>query len=183
MKKSVKILSVLLAFSLISLCAFSNISAEKPNNKLPNSSKVMETGFLNMLNHNRVYGEDFYNLDTIVNNSAVALLDYSDGSLLKQNILEEYLLNMYDLVVDDFSDINKDFPKTEGYFFILPRGYCEYNHKAVSLNKNEDGTYTFITEVSINTHDAQSETAQCKTIFVENQNSVFGYNIVISDIL
>ena len=47
---------------------------------------------------------------------------------------------------------------------------------------NEDGSYTVITSVEINSHDG-GETVKAKTLFIKNSDSDFGYNIVSSDII
>ena len=63
--------------------------------------------FLNMLNHNYVYGEDFDDLKTIVNNSCAALIDrIDDDGYINAYYVENYLKNMYDISVDDIDKIN-----------------------------------------------------------------------------
>ena len=66
--------------------------------------------------------------------------------------------------------------------YILPKGYVKYEHKAVSLTYCEDGTYLFETAVNIKTHDGSEEDSVCKTRFVSNSASSFGFNIVTSEI-
>ena len=39
-----------------------------------------------------------------------------------------------------------------------------------------------ITEVEISSHDSETETAKAATLFVKNENSAFGFNIISSDI-
>ena len=181
--KSFKILSAILVFVFIVALIPTNLSAQKPENSSEiDYEKVLETRFLNMLNHNFVYSEDFESLDDIVNNSAIALLNQKDGDHIDASVLNTYLYNMYGLEIEDFSTINEGFNFKEGYAYISPGGYAQYKHTAESLTENPDGTFTFLTNVSIKTHDAQSYTSACETVFVKNEKSVFGYNIVTSDI-
>ncbi len=185
MKKTVfKFISVMMIFIILSIPVFSNFSAAQiEENPTIDSVKVLETRLLNMLNHNFVYGEDFNNIEGIVNNSAVAILDMiDDEGFIPQSALNEYLFDMYGFKIEDFSNINKDFGYKEGYVYILPRGYTIYNHKAISLKENEDGTVTLVTNVIIKNHDSSAQTLTAETIFVKNPASVFGYNIVISEI-
>ena len=182
--KIFKIFSLFLAFVFIIALIPTNLSAEKPENSAKiDYSKVQETRFLNMLNHNFVYSEDYENINDIVNNSAIALLDKKDGDYIDAAVLNTYLYNMYGFEIDDFSKINDGFNFKEGFAYILPRGYAIYNHTAESLIENPDGTFTFLTNVEIKTHDAQIYNSICETVFVKNEKSIFGYNIVESNII
>ena len=54
----------------------------------PNSEKVLESRFLNMLNRNYVYGTDFESVNAIVDNSVIALLslrENEDSSYIAEN--------------------------------------------------------------------------------------------------
>ncbi len=184
MKKTVlKSLSVLFCFVLISLPVFSSFSAAEAPENAPDKSLVQEARFENMLNHNFVYDEDFYNVSDIVNNSMVALLEYRDAeddSYIAQDIINSYLFDMYGFKIDDFSGINEDFGLRDGFVYILPRGYAIYEHSVKSVSENEDGTFTCVTDVIVKTHDGCEEDLTAETIFAVNESSAFGYNIVIS---
>lgn len=181
-----KAISVMLAFVIMSLPMFSNLSAVEVEDvpKIDNT-QVLSTRFLNMLNHNFVYGNDFEDLEKIVNNSVIALLDYrdsNDDSYIAQDTVNSYLYDMFGFKIDDFSLINEEFGYKEGFVYILPRGFELYEHKAISLSQNEDLTYTFVTDVTIKTHDGCEEDLTATTLFVENPTSAFGFNIVTSTI-
>lgn len=175
-----------LCFVLSALPFISNFNVATAKETEIDEQKILETRFLNMLNHNYVYGDEFDSLETIVNNSVVALLELRDienPDYITENAVEGYLYDMFGLESLDFKGINPDFPQTDGYVYILPRGYAEYEHKAVSLTKCEDGTYLFETSVNIKTHDKREENLICKTRFTPNPSSSFGFNIVTSEIL
>lgn len=148
-------------------------------------NKVLQARFLNMLNHNFVYNDSFHSVDEIVNNSIIALLDKRDSqddSFIDENIVAEYVYNMYGIEIDDFSDINIDMPKKEGYVYIIPRGYEIYSHKISSINLNEDGSYTVNTLVTVSSMGGQDLTFNCESLFVKNSASAFGFSIIYSNI-
>lgn len=182
----IKGLVIAFCFVLSALPFISNFTVATAKESEFDKNEVLETRFLNMLNHNYVYGDDFGSLETIVNNSVVALLNFRDSEnpdYIPESVVNGYLYDMFGLESPDFSDINLDFHKKEGYVYILPRGYTVYEHKAVSLTRCEDGTYLFESVVNIKTHDGIEENAICKTRFVKNTSSGFGFNIVTSEIL
>lgn len=203
MKKSLPILvSVVLSVVLLAVVCFSQSNIGKATtvngvavqndvvtvanvNKQDNGSKVLEARFLNMLNHNFVYGADFDSVDAIVNNSVIALLDLRDGedeSYIAQSFVADYVFNMYGVEIEDFAAVNPHLPQKEGYVYILPRGFSVYTHQMAGVQMNEDGSYTVITKVTTHSHDGVSNTEFCKTLFVANSASQFGYSIISSDI-
>ena len=148
-------------------------------------SKAMESRFLNMLNHNFVYNESFYTEEAIVNESVKALLDLKEdenSSFIAEGIVADYVNNMYGIEISDFSGMNSDFPQKEGFVYIIPRGYSEFNHKIVSVKENEDGSYTVKTSITVSIHDNGEKTEMCETLFVINEASQFGFNIISSNI-
>ena len=147
-----------------------------------NSSNVLAARFLNMLNHNFVYGEAFCSVDEIVNLSVVANLAHADesGDFVKADIVYSYIFDMYGIEIVD-AELNPDLPQKEGHLFILPQGYTVYKHTNATFTENEDGTYTVTTLVSVENHDGEAETLKASSLFVKNPNSAFGFNIVSSD--
>ena len=184
MRKNIfKIFSVFFCFIILSFPLYTGFSAsEVENTSKPSYSKVRETKFLNLLNHNFVYNKDYESLENIVNNSLIALLDYKEDDYISQAVVNGYLYDMYGFSIDDYSSINKRLPQKDGYVYVLPRGYTKYNHKPIFSKINDDGTFTFVTEVTVLTHDGQNRVCKCETMLIENENSVFGYNIVRSNI-
>ncbi len=189
--------AAVVAFSLISakshnseIIAESTDSAETlvvqvSNTKEDTASKekVLEARFLNMLNHNFAYGEDLYYLESIVNRSVLALLDLKENDYLAQDFVSDYVFNMYGISDIDYSVINTSAPTNDGYVYITSCGYETYEHKMISATENEDGTYTVKTEVTVNTHNGESYTANCETLFAKNATSQFGFNIIDSQII
>ncbi len=161
------------------------ITVAEDKENTPDTLKVLETRFLNMLNHNFVYDSDFRSIEDMVNASMPALLEFreEESSFIKEEYVSDYIYNMYGIEIEDYSSLNEDFPKREGYVYILPRGYEKYNHKAVLLSRNEDGSYTMKTRVTADTHDGQEIIGICETLFVENSQSQFGFSIIYSNFI
>ncbi len=149
--------------------------------KSDSSNKVLETRFLNMLNHNYVYNEAIYDDTALVNDSMIALLDKAEGSYIDQEILADYIFNMYGKIYKDFAFLGEASTQ-DGTVYILPRGYNEYNHKISKVTDNKDGSFTVITDIEIIGMDTV-ETLKCETLFLKAEESAFGYNILYSDII
>ena len=186
------ILVLLLSFSVLSVkpSAVANtsnglITAVSDKSDLPDSSKVQQARFLNMLNHNFVYNEAFNSVEDIVNASVPALLNMRDSvneSYIAESYVKDYVYNMYGVEIEDFSDINNDFAHLDGYVYIIPRGFSVFSHKIDSVSLNEDGSFTVVTSVSIDSHDGDSISRKAVSLFVKNDRSRFGYNIISSEI-
>lgn len=188
MKK--RILSLSLIILIVAVCS-SVLAPAAADDKEQNvtESVVVENAldirFLNMLNHNYVYDSDFDCVDDIVNNSIAALIDLRDKEnedYIAERYVKGFVSDMYGVEVADMSGLNADFPQKEGYVYIVPRGMTGYSHEIISVNENDDGTYTVVTEVTVDCHDGQPESFKAVSLFVKNQASAFGYNIVYSNI-
>ncbi len=147
------------------------------------TDKALEARFLNMLNHNYVYNEAFYDDAFLVNNSMPALLDAAEESYIEQDYLSDYLFNMYGKVYNGFAFLGDNLPQKDGFVYIIPSGYNEYNHTVVSVTDNADGSYTVLTDVVISYLDGTEESLKCETLFLEAEDSAFGFNILYSDII
>lgn len=158
--------------------------ANSQNNQV-DVSKISESRFLNMLNHNYLYGEAFNYEDEIVNNAVIALLDLRDSedeAYIAENYVADYIFNMYGVEISSFAGINAEFPQKQGYVYIIPRGFSLYEHKMVSATENEDGSFTVKTKVTVFSHDGLEKTEFCTSLFVKNADSSFGYSLISSNI-
>ncbi len=196
MRKNV-IFSLVLVLCVIVL-AFAATKTDAPkiqSNEIQNSevlnvaqnahtdNKVLETRFLNMLNHNFVYDDAFYDDAALVNDSMLALLDKAEDSFIDEVVLSDYIFNMYGKKYETFDCLGEDLPKEQGYVYILPRGYSTYSHEILTVTDNNDGSFTVITNVEISGADNTIENAKCETVFLQAEDSAFGYNIIYSDII
>lgn len=149
------------------------------------STKVLESRFLNMLNRNFVYGEAFNSVEAIVNSSMSAILNFRDAedeSFISEAVVSGFIFDMYGVKSIDYGTVNRELPKKESYVYIIPRGFTVYTHKIISITANEDGSFFVNSEVTVSAHDDEAVTDSCKTLFVPNSESAFGYSIISSDI-
>lgn len=197
-KKLLTVITLLSSVVLLSACSAASVSVDVDkaqssykseavvvSNSSAKSDKVLESRFLNMLNHNNVYNDDFYSDEELINNSIISLLDLRDrenDSYINEAYVKDFVFNMYGKIYNDFSAVNAEFPQLEGYVYIVPRGYSEYTHEIVSVTLNLDGSYTVVTNVTCDAHDDAVQTLQATTLFVKNSESQFGFNILYSEI-
>lgn len=180
---SIAALAVVLLISFTSLSVKPSATAtEKTSVSAVSQEKVLGARFLNMLNHSFVYNDSFDSLYEMTACAEVALLDKAEDGYIAQSAVSGYLYNMYGLENIDFAAVTKDFPQRENYVYVIPRGFSVYRHSSPAVTVNEDGSYTVTTDVEISSHDSETETAKATTLFVKNENSAFGFNIISSDI-
>lgn len=186
MKKGILSITALAVVLLISFTSLTVKPAANATEKKPavtvSEEKVLGARFLNMLNHNFVYNGEFESVYEMTACSEVALLDKAEDGYIRQSLIAGYLYNMYGVENVDFAAVTKDFPQRENYVYVIPRGFSVYKHSAPVITENEDGSYTVVTDVEISSHDSDVETAKATTLFVKNENSAFGFNIISSDI-
>lgn len=186
MKKGILSITALAVVLLISFTSLTVKPAANATEKKPavtvSEERVLGARFLNMLNHNFVYNDAFESVYEMTACSEVALLDKAEDGYIKQSLIAGYLYNMYGVENADFAAVTKDFPQRENYVYVIPRGFSVYKHSAPVITENEDGSYTVVTDVEISSHDSDAETAKATTLFVKNENSAFGFNIISSDI-
>ena len=161
----------------------SQVSAATVENVQKNAN---ETRFLNMLNRNFVYNDDFNDVDTIVNNSMIALLDLRDEineDYIDETFVKGFVNDMYGIEIADMSKLNAEYPQIDGFVYIIPRGFTGYEHDIVSVSENEDGSFTVVSDVTSFDHDGSVKTQKAVSLFVENENSAFGYNMIYCNIV
>lgn len=187
-----KILSLVLCVVMLAVCASLIAPMISDGSQVAAATNVTvqknpnEARFLNMLNHNFVYNDDFSDVDTIVNNSSLALLDLRDENnedFIKEAFVKGFVKDMYGIDVVDMSNLNAEFPKLEGFLYVIPRGYTSYEHDIVSISENEDGSFTVVSEITSNSHDGAPKTQKAVSLFVENDESAFGYNMIYCNIV
>ena len=178
------------ALAFVLLISFSSLSVkpaatatEKPSAPAVSQEKILSARFLNMLNHNFVYNDAFDSVYEMTACSEAALLDRAENGYISSGVISGYLYNMYGVEGVDFAAVTKDFPQRENYVYVIPRGFSVYKHSNPVITENEDSSYTVVTVVQIFSHDSETETAKASTLFVKNENSAFGFNIISSDII
>ena len=187
-----KILSLVLCLMLLAVCSSliapivtkgTQVSAAAADEIKVNAN---EARFLNMLNHNFVYNADFEDADTMVNQATLALLDLSDSTnedYIADSYVKSFVKDMYGIEIADMSGLNAEFPQIDGFLYVVPRGYTSYNHTIVSIEENEDGSFTVVSDAIIKGHDAAGKSQKVVSLFVKNSDSAFGYNMIYSNII
>ena len=179
------VVAIIACLSLIAPEISDTTKVSAATNQEANSNPV-EARLLNMLNHNFVYNADFDNADTIINNASLALLDLRDSvneDFIADTYVKGFVKDMYGIEIADMSGINADYPQLEGYLYVIPRGFTNYNHTIVSVKENEDGSYTVVSEVIVDNHDDLGKAQKAVSLFVKNDSSAFGYNMIYCNII
>ncbi len=187
-----KIFSLVLCVIVLAVCSSLIAPAVNDSTKVSAATvedvkvNVNEARFLNMLNHNFVYNTDFDDADTIVNNASLALLDLRDSEnedYIADNFVKGFVKDMYGIEIADMAGINADYPQRDGFLYVIPRGYTSYKHTIVSVEENEDGSYTVVSDVVVDNHDGAARSQKAVSLFVKNSDSAFGYNIIYCNIV
>ncbi|MBQ8203930.1 MAG: hypothetical protein IJZ75_06595 [Clostridia bacterium] len=186
MKK--KLFAIVLVFAVVLSCTFLSSPIKTPVAAAgeEESLQVLKARFLNMLNHNFVYGSSFYDTEALVNDSMPALLelrDTVDEDYIDEAYVKDYVFNMYGIELGNLQNINTDFPQKDGFVFIVPRGFSVYSHQILKIVENEDNSFSVTTQVYVDDHDKKQEPFLCETLFAENKESSFGYSIVYSKLI
>lgn len=172
-----KIFSIVLVLVLIFSCNFP-VATAVTEVEAPENTEYAR--FENMLNHNKLYGNDFNDINKVVDNSILCLLDKAEDEFIKKDLVESFVYNMYDLDIAEYK-ANPEAPEKSGCIFIMPKGYDEISHEIISVTQN--GTlYCVVSEMTIKTHEGEELKETCETVLLENEKSAFGYNIISSNI-
>ena len=137
--------------------------------------------FLNMLNRNYSYDDDFYSFETMINNAVLARIDLAEDDFISTCYVADYLASMYGLQITDYTKYNTDFPQKDGYVYVVPRGYTTYSHKLLSVTENEDGSYTVQSLMTVDAHDDDPQEKSVTALFVPNSDSDFGFVMVYAN--
>lgn len=170
-----KVVSLILFFLLLISCGFQiSGAAEKPVVLDP----VLSARFENMLNHNRLYGADFFDTNKVVDQAVLALLDRAENGFIKADIVDNFVYHMYGLTTDGYT-ADPNLTEKPGYYAIIPRGYSELQHTLTAIEE-QDGLIVVRSLITVTPHDGDSYTADCETLFKADPASAFGYNILSS---
>lgn len=149
------------------------VAAENPE-KSP-----LDARFLNMLNHNFVYDEDFTDFDKIVSGAVLSCLSSREGNYIRENYVKGYVSDMYGIEIAAFNE-KAEVPHKDGFVYIQPMGFTRFEHKNIEVKENEDGTFTVLTSVTVRAHDGKPFTTSAVSLFAPKKESSFGYILVYS---
>jgi len=164
---------------LIILSSFTCLSVsgeEKTAHAEYDATKISR--FENMLDHNYLYGNDFDDMHTVINNSCLALLSAREGNYISTDVLFPFIDNMYGIPVYCDESLNSDFPRKEGAVFIVPRGFVQYEHSVTQIV--DEGATVTVNSVA---KDVDSgEEIPCVSVFIKSDESAFGYNLIVCNL-
>lgn len=184
-----KVIGVMLALFVLLACGFT-VSGEQKNDvaaaSLPavaekSADPVLTARLQNMLDHNRVYNDDYDSTVTMIDNSVTALIDKADeDGFIDSNIVLGFVYNMYGIDLSEYTP-NPDFPQKDGCIFVVPRGLDTYEQSITNIEL--DGEYIYTDSVvTVSTHEGFVYEYNCRSLFKENPASGFGYNLISSTI-
>ncbi len=157
--------------------------------------KALEARFLNMLNHNFAYNDDF-TYDDLIDDSIVAVEIWNENSCIttdsgdtfvEKDAVLEFARALYGVTIGEeeiaayYGKYDADFPSIDGYLYVLGRGYTLFQHEILSVQLNEDDSYTVKTKVYMS-GDGENGWDTATALIVPNDESPFGFVIGSCDL-
>lgn len=177
MKRNIFISVLILSLIILSGFTCLAVSGEEKTVEIGyDAAKVSR--FENMLDHNYLYGNDFDDMHTVINNSCLALLSAREGNYISTDVLFPFIDNMYGIPVYCDESLNSVFPRKEGAVFIVPRGFVQYEHSVTQIV--DEGATVTVNSVA---RDVDSgEEIPCVSVFIKSDESAFGYNLIVCNL-
>ena len=120
MKRNIFISALIIVLIILSSFTCLSVSGEEKTAHVEyDAAKISR--FENMLDHNYLYGNDFDDMHTVINNSCLALLSAREGNYISTDVLFPFIDNMYGIPVYCDESLNSDFPRKEVAVYIVPR--------------------------------------------------------------
>ena len=177
MKRNIFISALIIVLIILSSFTCLSVSGEEKTDHVEyDAAKISR--FENMLDHNYLYGNDFDDMHTVINNSCLALLSAREGNYISTDVLFPFIDNMYGIPVYCDESLNSDFPRKEGAVFIVPRGFVQYEHSVTEIV--DEGATVTVNSVA---RDVDSgEEIPCVSVFIKSDESAFGYNLIVCNL-
>ena len=168
---------------LLSISLIGSISAaydekmhEDPVSSLVEIPFEEETAaFTKMLNLNYLYNEAFVSDADLIEGVMLSLLPEADEGRLLKTRVADYMLDFYGIVMNE-SAYDQTYVSGE-HFYYIPKGFNRSVHTVISIDFDGE-YYTVVSDVIFNSHDAIEEPVKATSVFVKNENSTFGYNLL-----
>ena len=186
-KRLVSFFVAVCVFSL-TLCAFGlNAVAETKAEKQVSTVNAVSSidgavvaRFETMLNNNFVYNQDFDSDKAIIENSILSLVNHIEDGQIDMALTLNFIANMYGRQVDPSAATYEFLPADEGKFAVIPKGFSVHRHNNLTVEEI-DGGYSVTSEMTVDAHDTDGAKILVKSIFVPNDGSLFGYNLIKSE--
>lgn len=177
MKRNIFISALIIVLIILSSFTCLSVSGEEKTAHVEyDAAKISR--FENMLDHNYLYGNDFDDMHTVINNSCLALLSAREGNYISTDVLFPFIDNMYGIPVYCDESLNSVFPRKEGAVFIVPRGFVQYEHSVTQIV--DEGATVTVNSVA---RDIDSgEEIPCVSVFIKSDESAFGYNLIVCNL-
>ncbi|HHW46666.1 MAG TPA: hypothetical protein GXX17_07185 [Clostridiales bacterium] len=151
-------------------------------------SGVLAARIENLLNLNRVFDNGFENPREIIEEVEIQLLGLAvSDEFGQQYINQEYVLSfikqLYGIDVEPKAGLYDFLPAPDGYFAIPAKGYSLISHRDIEYTILPNGDINVNSVMTIDAHDSEPVDVKVKTLLRPNSDSVFGYNIISSDII
>lgn len=159
---------------LLVLCASGRAATEKQENPMPD--------FEAMLNLNYCYGTDLTDKQ-IAAGSLLSLLELAEDDngrcLLPIAQVDRFIQDFYGKTVS-YADCGLEV--VNGRILIPAMGYDLFQHTLISVKEDGD-QIKVVSKVVFEGHDEETFDALCTSVFKINKASVFGCNLISSEIL
>ena len=155
----------------------------------PAANDAREARLLNMLSLNRVFGDDIYDTEILLEEAAARLIgsaeeDPETGFYFADRAMVEALVyNLYGRAASAAELDYSGFPQKEGKVLILPKGGADIEHSIVDVSEEENGVLRVVSRAEIRPHDAASYVTLAVTKFAPASASAFGYVIISAELV
>ncbi len=134
--------------------------------------------FAKMLNINTAAPEDFSSNQRLMEAAAVALRkDADDEGYISREKVDSFMFNMYGIDSRDMTVKSYGLPEKEGYIFLIGRGLDLQTTQVIAAERVGQTIKAQI-KVTVFPHDDEPYTVFGIATFRENNDSVYGYNLI-----
>lgn len=141
-----------------------------------------------LLKLNRVFDNCIDDDRVLIEEAATVLLDQAEETaegnmIIRQESVLQFIEDLYGKQADPAAAAYDYLPAPEGYFAIPARGYDTYTHEIENLSQLDNGNYTVLSKMTVDTHDGESFSMRVITLFAPAADSPYGYRILRADIV
>lgn len=141
-----------------------------------------------LLKLNRVFDNCIDDDRVLIEEAATVLLDEAEETaegnmVIRQESVLRFIEDLYGRQADPAAAAYDYLPAPEGYFAIPARGYDTYTHEIENMSELDNGNFTVLSKMTVDTHDGESFSMRVITLFAPAPDSPYGYHILRADIV
>lgn len=141
-----------------------------------------------LLKLNRVFDNCIDDDRVLIEEAATVLLDQAEETaegnmIIRQESVLRFIEDLYGRQADPAAATYDYLPAPEGYFAIPARGYDTYTHEIENMSELDNGNFTVLSKMTVDTHDGESFSMRVITLFAPAPDSPYGYHILRADIV